>query len=162
MSPPIKINHDEALDLYRQGYSDREIANSLTGVICCTQVINRWRKQNGLPTNHFGLRHRQKLAEAKKAQIKKEGITLTRKNRANECIKSLDYGWNVPLTKEERRVADCLLDGEKTSHELRLLIKRSSLSRTISSMTKQGFISRRKTSRSQVLYTLTENCGKST
>ena len=45
---PLKMDREKAMELYRQGKIDREIAEA-TGVV--KETVTNWRKKNGLPAN---------------------------------------------------------------------------------------------------------------
>ncbi len=91
---------------------------------------------------------------------KKEVSSPSKKMRISACIKSVDDGWSSPLTRNERRVAEYLLDGGKTIQELRLLLNRPSLNKLLTSMRTQGLVIKKKSGMHTVIYSLAERLTK--
>lgn len=149
-------DHNRLLLLHSQGLSDQDIANEFKGRFFSAETVRRWRINNQLPSNRLSTNHRKRMSEAKK----KEPLSPTKRMRVAACIKSVDDGWSSPLTRNERKVAECLLDGRKTIHELRLLLNRPSLNKILTSMRSQGLIIKKKAGMHTVYYSLAERLTK--
>jgi hypothetical protein len=149
-------DHNRLLLLHSQGLSDRDIAQSWVGRFFSAETVRRWRINNQLPSNRLSENHRRRMSDAKK----KAAFSPSKKIRVSACVRSVDEGWSSPLTRNERRLAECLLDGGKTIHELRLLLGRPSLSKLLTSMRTQGLIIKKKAGMHTVIYSLAKRLTK--
>lgn len=110
MSKKIIFSMEEEqqmLALHSKGFNDHEILHLVFADRFCVTVIRKWRLKNHMDANYFSVGQRSNLSKAKK----EPGLLhISKKLRAQECLKSLEMGWSVPLSEPERKIAQKLIN----------------------------------------------------